>query len=323
MLSTVKTVVGSLQDLVRRVTSILDHHPTLKEFIDKIAKDNIGFLAAGLAWSILTSMIAFVAAVVAISGLILQDPAKRDAVAAQLSSSMTGVLSRQDVEAAVSGAQQHSALLALIAFVGIVWGGSSIGGCVATVFQPLFQVRGRPFIKEKLIDVGMVLVFATLLIVIASSSSAVARLNALVTQLPLPEAADLVLGIGIGLLGAFVLFFAVYTVFPNTDPKFKLPNVWKGAAIAAVMFEVLSLIFPIYVAISHFSKYGSLVAAILVLTAWIYFLALILLVGAEFVAFGAIRKARSQGVPAGPAPDGTVPQRMDLATKDSGHVVSP
>ena len=300
---------------VARVKSTLDRHPDLKEFIGKLAKDNVGFLASGLAWSILTSIIAALVAVVAISSLILQDPANRNAVVEHLSTALTGVLSRQDIQAAINGAQQHSGLLGIIGFLSIIWGGSNIGGSISTVFQPVFQVRGRPFIQEKLIDIGMVLVFTVLLIIVALSSTAIALLNKLVTGARLPGSAQLAMGAGIGLVAAFILFFTVYSVFPNTDPKFKLPHVWKGAGIAAVMFEILSLIFPLYVSIAHFSRYGALLAAILVLTAWIYFLAVILLVGAEFVAFGAIKRAR-EGVPAGPTPNGTVPQRMSAAPKE-------
>jgi membrane protein len=311
------------QHVVDRAKAIADRHPDLKAFVQKLAKDNVGFLASGLAWSILTSIIAVMVAVVAISALLLQSPGNREAVVAHLSTSLAGVLSRKDIAAAVNAAQQHSGLLGIVGFLGVLWGGSNIGGSISTVFQPVFQVRGRPFLQEKLIDVGMILVFTVLLIVIALSSTAIALLNKVVTNAPFPGIAQLLLGVGIGLIAAFALFFAIYSVFPNTDPRFKLPHVWKGAAIAAVLFEALSLMFPLYVAIARFSRYGALLAAILILTAWIYFLAVILLVGAEFVAFGAIKAARHTGVPAGPIPDGTVPQRMDssdeTARPATGH----
>jgi uncharacterized BrkB/YihY/UPF0761 family membrane protein len=45
-----------------------------------------------------------------------------------------------------------------------------------------------------------------------------------------------------------------------------------------------------------------------VLTAWIYFFAVILIIGSEFVAFAALREAREEHETVGPAPDGTVPQ---------------
>jgi membrane protein len=298
-------------DIVNRARQILDRHPDLKAFIRKLGKDNVGFLASGLAWSILTSIIAALVAVVAISSLLLQNQANRDAVVSHLSSALAGVLSRQDIQSVVMATQQHKGLLGIIGFLGILWGGSNIGGAISTVFQPVFQVRGRPFIREKLIDVGMILVFTVLLIVIVLSSTGLALLNTVITNSPFPGVAQVVVEAGIGLLAAFALFFTIYSVFPNTDPQFKLPHVWKGAAVAAVLFEILSLIFPLYIALARFSRYGAMLAAILVLTAWIYFLALILIVGAEFVAFGAIRKASREGVRAGPRPDGTVPQRMD------------
>jgi membrane protein len=163
----------------------------------------------------------------------------------------------------------------------------------------------------------MIFVFTVLLIVVVLSSTGMAMLNKVVTDSPFPAVDQVILGVGIGLVAAFALFFTIYSVFPNTDAQFKLPHVWKGAAASAVLFEILSFIFPLYIAIARFSRYGAVLAAILVLTAWIYFLALILIVGAELVAFGTIKKAHREGVPAGPRPDGTVPQRIDPGPEDT------
>jgi hypothetical protein len=44
-------------------------------------------------------------------------------------------------------------------------------------------------------------------------------------------------------------------------------------------------------------------------------LALILIIGAEVVSIQALRDAAMLDEPIGPAPDGTVPQRMDIATE--------
>ena len=55
---------------------------------------------------------------------------------------------------------------------------------------------------------------------------------------------------------------------------------------------------------------------IVVVGVWIYFFALILVLGAEAVAFGALADARAAGQSVGPAPDGTVPQRISMANEE-------
>jgi uncharacterized BrkB/YihY/UPF0761 family membrane protein len=59
-------------------------------------------------------------------------------------------------------------------------------------------------------------------------------------------------------------------------------------------------------------RYGAVLFPILVLTAWIYFFSVILLVGAEVLAFGAIEEAERGEQPIGPEPEETVPQHEML-----------
>ena len=57
----------------------------------------------------------------------------------------------------------------------------------------------------------------------------------------------------------------------------------------------------------------------IVLAAWIYFFALILMVGAESIAFGAIREANRTGQPIGPQPQNFVPSHT-MMRDDIDHV---
>ena len=85
---------------------------------------------------------------------------------------------------------------------------------------------------------------------------------------------------------------------------------WPGALVAAVLFEILTYIFPLYKTFAHFTKYGAMLGALLLLAAWIYFFALIMIIGAEIVAFQALRDAKREGKQIGPVPNDSVPQRM-------------
>lgn len=300
-----------------RLAAFLARHPELGAFAHKLEKDNVGFLASAVAWSLLTSMVPVVVALIAIGGLFMRSPGLHQSLVDHLSGALQGAIDRNEIDGIVRGATRHIGLLSLLGFVGLVWGGSNLGGAISTVFQPIFQVRGRPWVREKLIDIGMILVFTVLLLVVVVATSVAAFINALFVHLPLPGVAQFVLGTTIGLLAAFVLFSLIYVVFPNTEPRFKLENVWPAAGIVAVLFEGLTFIFPIYVKTSHFQRYGAVVFSILVLTAWIYFLSILLVMGAELVAVGALHDARRHHQPIGPAPDGTVPQREDTDTEGS------
>jgi len=295
-----------------QIGAFFNRHPTLHAFIDKVMKDNIGMLASVVAWTLFTSIIPIVVGLVAISGLFLRDPATQQSVENSLANALQGAISPSDITKLVHVTVQHTGLLGILGIIGILYGGSNVGGSISTVFQPIFRVRGRDFIPEKLIDVGMIFVFTILMVVILLGTTAGALLNRLLTGYHVPGPTTFAVGTAVSLLAAFLLFAVIYLVFPHTDPRFKFSNVWLGSTIASVLFTLLSFIWPLYRSYAHFSRYGAVFGSIVVLTAWIYFFAMILMIGAEFVAFQALREAKERGVRIGPAEDGNVPQHAPL-----------
>jgi membrane protein len=293
------------------VTSFMDRHPNLKAFLQKVGKDNIGMLAAFVSWSTLTSIVPIIVGLVAISGLALRNPSAQASAVNSIHNATQGTFTKQEILSLVRLSTQHTGLLGVIGFLGILWGGSNLGGSISTAFQAIFETTGRNFIKEKLIDVGMIFVFTALMLVIVAGSAAGAVITSLVKNVPVPGLVEAI-GLAISLISAFILFMAIYLAFPSIKPPFKFGNVWKGALVSAALFTILSLIWPIYAHFQNFSKYGQLLSSILLLTAWIYFFSMITMVGAEVVAFAAIREAHDEGTEVGPAPQESVPQHKVL-----------
>lgn len=174
-------------------------------------------------------------------------------------------------------------------------GASNIGGGISTVFQPIFQVRGRPIVQEKLLDLGMVFVFTILMLVIVSATTVGALLDRLAAHAPITAGSSFVIDTVVSMLAAFLLFFVLYAVFPNIEPRFKVGHVWRGALVASLLFQAMSFIWPLYAHFFHPQRFGAVLAPIVVFGVWIYFFALILVVGAEVVAFGALNEARAAG----------------------------
>jgi membrane protein len=289
------------------ITDFFHAHPTFNLFIQKVLRDNITFLASAVSWTLLTSVVPIVVGLVAISNLFLSDPASQRAVIDHLSSALQGTLTPQDIKGLVTTSVRHSGVLAIIGAVGILYGGSNVGGTFSTVFQPIFEVNGRDFLKEKLLDFCMIFVFVALMIVIIVGTTAGAVVSRLFPTAPIPGGTAFLIGTPISLAAAFLLFAVLYLVFPNPQPRFKLAHVWVGSLVAAVLFQILSFIWPLYTQVSHFSRYGAVIAPMIVLAAWIYFFSLILMVGAELIAFKAIQQANRAGQPVGPQPENFVP----------------
>lgn len=291
--------------------SFMDKHPNVKAFLEKIGKDNIGMLAAFVSWTLLTSIVPIMVGLVAISGLFLRSPSAQANIVSHLHAASQGTFKPSEIMSLVRLSTQHTGILGLIGFVGVLWGGSSLGGALSTAFQAIFETTGRNFIKEKLIDIGMIFVFTALMLIIIAGSAAGAIISSLVKGVPVPGLVEII-GLAISLISAFILFMAIYLVFPNINPPFKFGNVWKGALLSAILFTILSLIWPIYAHYQNFGKYGQLLSSILLLTAWIYFFSMITMVGAEVAAFAAIEQAHDEGKEVGPAPQESVPQHEVL-----------
>ena len=286
-------MVGYTRYLTRRVKRILDNHPSLRLFFQNVAKDNIGVLAGFVSWSVLTSIIPLTVGVVAISGLFVQSPSAQADVVRHLSQLFQGAVSTQEIDTAVKALSRHTGLLGIAGVIGVLWGASNIGGSFATAFQVIFATRPRPFIREKLLDIGMLFVFTGLMVVILFGTTAAAFLDKLASTLPLPAPAQVVIVTGISFVSAFLLFAAVYSVFPNIEAGYKLKNVWLGALLAAVLFQLVTTIWPLYVRLSHASRFGSVLFSLIVLTAWIYCFSFILILGAEVIAVASMREMRA------------------------------
>ena len=283
---------------------------TPRTFVTKVRKDNITMLASVVSWGVLCSVIPIVVAIIALSGWALHDPARQHVVIKRLSQILQHSLSEGDLRTLVRVAVQHTGLLSVLGVLGILWGASNIGGAISTVFQPIFQVRGRPIAREKVIDIAMIFVFTALMLVIVTATTAVALVDRLLPPAQISTAATFATGTLISFLAALLLFCVLYTVFPNIEARFKRGHVWKGALVAALLFQILSYVWPLYVVLFHPQRYGLVFAPIIVLGVWIYFFALILVIGAEVVAYGSLTEAAQVGKAIGPAPNGTVPQRI-------------
>ena len=285
--------------------------------VNKLLKDNIGALAAIVSWSVLTSLVPIVVGLVAVTGFILRGNSSAEhSVVSHLSTALQGVVSSTELTNLVHASVNHAGLLGIIALVGVLWSGANIGGAISTVFQAIFEVKGRFFLLEKLIDIVMIFVFAILMLVIIAATSAGSIVKSLTSGFPLSAAATFVIGTAIGVLAAFILFAAIYTVFPNVKPRFKMGNVWKGALVAAILFEILTYIWPLYARFAHFSKDGKLLGAVVLLCAWIYFFSIVMILGAEVVGISAITEAKARGQEIGPDIDGSVPQHRVLRDED-------
>ena len=174
----------------------------------------------------------------------------------------------------------------LTGFVVLLVGASGVFGELQDSLNQIWGVSSKrhpvfTLVKERIFSFGMVFVMGFLMLVSLLSSAAVAvaggRLHARFPALDGPWAwgNDV-----ISLLVVALLFALIFRLVPDVSITWK--DVWIGALIAAVLFELGRFLLGFYFGRSAFaSRYGAAGSLIIILV-WVYYSAQILFFGAAF-----------------------------------------
>ena len=133
-------------------------------------------------------------------------------------------------------------------------------------------------IRSRLLSFGMVLFIGFLLAVSLALSAAVAAIgNAMFASM---EAVLQVMTFLVSFAVITVLFAMIYKVLPNA--KTSWGDVWVGAAITALLFEIGKFLIGLYIGKSSVATSFGAAGPFVVLMLWIYYSTQIFLLGAEF-----------------------------------------
>ncbi len=286
------------------MTSLLDTART--SFLGRVAIKFVGDggsnWATQIAWSALLSMFPIILIAVAALGAIL---GLAGVGAQEVRSSIASLFASADAQSQVQHAldtfKQQSGALAVVGFIGLFLSGSALFGTMDQAFAKVYGVRPRGLLPQRLMSVGMVLLFTVLIGLDVATSSvlpAVKNLGGFIPAVLTIAAVAFVLQLLVGLAAGFLLFAVVYFVVPNRRQRWN--EVVPGAAFAAVLLEVVTLLFPAYLSLNHrLAAYGQTFGLLFVLMTFFFFLGLITMAGAELnsVAFPAMAAKPGQRTP--------------------------
>jgi YihY family inner membrane protein len=268
-------------------------------FFRKFSYDWATTFSGALAYSLLTAMLPIAIAIVAIlTFLLLLIPGQQGHSASILNdlSSIPGLGSAQSslVQSVTQRLAKSAGFLAILATVVAVFGGSRLFVAMENSMDIIYRVRPRPALRQNLVAIGMMLIFTLLIPIMVFAATLPSIILTLVQSNPELKAIPflstiasnsvmtLLAGYAGGLLAAFLLFEAIYMVVPNQRIQWK--KSWPGALVAAILLEIFIALFPVYIA--HFmNSYSGQIAFTVILLAFFYYFALILMLGAEVNAF--------------------------------------
>jgi membrane protein len=251
--------------------------------VEKFVEDQAPNWAIIIAWNALFAMFPVVLVVAAILGIVLQVAGitTTQIYTRLLSLIPTDPKTVSELVTVATSVKEQTGLLALVGLIGLIWGGSALFGAMEQAFAIAYRVRPRSFIPGRLMSMAMIFLFTILAGVAVTTSSVLPALN----QLPnvpafLAGGAAALLQLVIGIVAGFILYLVIYFVVPNR--RLRLGQVWPGALVAGILFEVVSLIFPIYLSLNKgLNAYGKTFGLFFLLMTFFYFVGLITMVGVE------------------------------------------
>ncbi|UPV74102.1 YihY/virulence factor BrkB family protein [Halorussus limi] len=158
---------------------------------------------------------------------------------------------------------------AVIAAVLVVWSALRMFATLRRIFADLYSVRKQKSVFDRVMTVGLGFGVVTLALVLLVALG-VAR------SIVFTSTAWTVLGPLLLFGGLSVVFFPLYYVFPSeTSPREALP----GTVFAAASWTVSSGVFRWYAGLSESVRLYGIVGGVLLLLAWLYVAALVVLLG--------------------------------------------
>jgi membrane protein len=289
----------------------------LKQTFREWQEDQVTRQAAALAYFTLLSTAPMLILIISIAGIAFGQQDVQNEVVSQVRQAL-GTESAELIEDILEATYQPGAgtLATVVGIVMMFIGASNIFNQLQISLNHIWKVRPKPetgifnMIKNRVVAVVMVLGAGFLLLLSLAAQTALSLFLSLATDLTPGLAPALrLLNFAVFFLVITLLFAMIYRFLPNAQVAWG--DVWMGAVVTSLLFALGQVAFGLYIAHSGVSSAYGAAGSLVVILLWIYYSAVILLLGAEFTQvyarmFGSkIRAARGYTRPIAddPSPD--------------------
>ncbi|WP_286616352.1 YihY/virulence factor BrkB family protein [Variovorax sp. J22R115] len=264
-------------------------------------------MGAAISYYTMFSLAPLLVLVIAVAGLAFGAEAVQGQIASQLSG-MVGEESARAVQgmvksAAISG---DGILAAAISIAVLVIGATSVFGELQSALDRIWHVpeSQKPsgiwgILRARVFSFGLILGLAFLLMVSLLVSTGLAAFGNFIGGLVpgqeiLLQALNMVVSIGV----TTVLFAMIFKFMPTTKVEWR--DVWMGAIVTAVLFEIGKALIGLYLGKSGMANSFAGAGSLVLLLAWVYYAAQIFLLGAEFTKVYAMEHGSAASGPTAP-----------------------
>ncbi|WP_372790757.1 YihY/virulence factor BrkB family protein [Paraconexibacter sp.] len=251
-------------------------------FWHKAYGDGITGLAAMVAYNLLLSIFPVALIALFVAGHVLRSPDLEQSVLSDLQQLFPSAAD-STLRSALNSIQNRSTATGLLALAASVWIGASFWGALDTAFGRIYGTEGRPWIRQKIFALSMLVVvflFFVATLAVPAAQSILAR-GARGLPFGLSEVRGVVFTLTLvaGLTLLFATLCLVYWRVPRGAMAWR--QVWPGALGATLAIGAVDYAFPLYLSnISTLAAVGPSVVFALIALVWFYVIALIMLSGA-------------------------------------------
>lgn len=239
-----------------------------------------------IAWNLFFAFFPMVFLVITVVGLALHDPGTRATIVQQVLAAFPSCRAQQtsggscQIVTALDDFRKSTGLFAIIGGVGLVWSGASLFSAIENGLDGLYPCKPRGFLRQKLMSIGMVIVFVVMALPLVLSGSLLSLLQS-IPGLPAflhGGTAGLVIQVAAGIVDASLLFGIIYYVVPHR--KQHVRDILAGAIAAGVLFEALTLLFPLYFKlVTNRPQWGQTFGLVFVLLFYFFLLSQVIMLG--------------------------------------------
>ena len=257
-----------------------------KQTFTEFAADDCASMAAGLAYYTIFSLPPLLVIVVTVAGLFWSPEVLQGAIEDQIEN-MVGKSGKEQIHTmmAQAGEQRHGLVSMSIGIVVLLVGATGVFAQLQHALNKAWEVEPDPnqggiknFIIKRLLSLGMILAIAFLLLVSLVLTTVLSAAGDALAGM-LPEGVSTVWPILINFVVSFLviwlLFTSMFKFLPDANIEWR--DVWIGGAITTLLFMIGKALIGAYLG-SQASGAGPVILLLL----WIYYSAMILLLGAEF-----------------------------------------
>ena len=206
---------------------------------------------------------------------------------------LMGAGSAQQVQTMLAKTDQlggKGILATVIGFAALLLGATGTFGALQAALNRAWEVKPDPkqgglkaFLLKRVFSFGMILSLAFLLLVSLALSAVVSALGDALSGMVgggINDVLLLVLNHAVSLAMITLLFAAMFKILP--DARVSWRDVWVGGFATALLFEIGKFLIGFYLGRSNPGEAFGAAGALALMLVWIYYSAMIVLLGAEF-----------------------------------------